>query len=179
MSSSRHIQEWYRQTFDTHYNGLCNYALAIVKDEQTAEDVVQAVYLNVWERREQLFGEEKIRHFLLRAVKNKCIDHWRQARKIDHMENMPEQGVAPASPDGGAEDQELKALLSAAISSLPEKTRQVFLGSRRDGLTYVEIAEDQGISVKTVENQMSRALRLLREYFQDRPWMWLWFFLWW
>lgn len=176
MPSAPHIQQWYRQTFDTHYNGLCNYAMAIVKDEQTAEDVVQAVYLNVWERRENLYGEEKIRHFLLRAVKNKCIDHWRQARRVNHMEKMPEQGVAPNQTDGGAEDQELKALLSAAISSLPEKTQRVFLLSRRDGLTYKEIAEDQDISVKTVENQMSRALRLLREYFQDKPWIWLWFF---
>lgn len=161
-------EAWFNDFFHSQYNGLCNYAFSFLKDEDLAQDVVQTAFVNAWEKREQLMDSEHPERWLLRVVKNKSIDRLRKGKRLVEMEEeMLEQ------PDTSTNEEDSKAdLLNHAywaISQLPEKTRAVFLLSRQQGLTYKEIAEEMGISPKTVENQMSRALRLLREALQAMP----------
>jgi RNA polymerase sigma-70 factor (ECF subfamily) len=161
-------EAWFNDFFHSQYNGLCNYAFSYLKDEDLAQDVVQTAFVNAWEKREQLMDSGHPERWLLRVVKNKAIDRLRKGKRVVGMEEeMLEQ------PDNSSteEDTHTELLRHAhwAISRLPEKTRAVFLLSRQQGLTYKEIAEEMDISPKTVENQMSRALRLLREALQSMP----------
>ncbi len=156
-------KEAYNQLFESSYSSLCNYAYAIVKDYDEAEDIVQGVFVNFWNNENKEEIEAKAKHYLVRAVKFKCIDYQRKEivkrkheKEIIHITDIWEE-------EEESENTRLKDTLMLAISELPEKTRAVFMMSKLDGLSYKEIAEDLEISPKTVENQMGRAFRHLRE----------------
>lgn len=156
-------KEAYNQLFESSYSSLCNYAYAIVKDYDEAEDIVQGVFVNFWNNENKEEIEAKAKHYLVRAVKFKCIDYQRKEivkrkheKEMIHVTDIWEE-------EEETENTRLKDTLMLAISELPEKTRAVFMMSKLDGLSYKEIAEDLEISPKTVENQMGRAFRHLRE----------------
>lgn len=156
-------KEAYNQLFESSYSSLCNYAYAIVKDYDEAEDIVQGVFVNFWNNENKEEIEAKAKHYLVRAVKFKCIDYQRKEivkrkheKEMIHVTDIWEE-------EEESENTRLKDTLMLAISELPEKTRAVFMMSKLDGLSYKEIAEDLEISPKTVENQMGRAFRHLRE----------------
>ena len=156
-------KEAYNQLFESSYSSLCNYAYAIVKDYDEAEDIVQGVFVNFWNNENKEEIEAKAKHYLVRAVKFKCIDYQRKEivkrkheKEMIHVTDIWEE-------EEETENTRLKDTLMLAISELPEKTRAVFMMSKLDGLSYKEIAEELEISPKTVENQMGRAFRHLRE----------------
>jgi RNA polymerase sigma-70 factor (ECF subfamily) len=145
---------------------LCNYAAKIIKEDGVVEDIVQNVFISIWESGK--FDKiENHEGFLLRAVKYKCIDYLR-LKKITSdipLETISEQTPPKTSSDIAEED--IEPLLHFFASKLPPKTREVFLLSRKSGMTYKEISVELDISVKTVENQMGRALRILRKVLKD------------
>jgi RNA polymerase sigma-70 factor (ECF subfamily) len=151
--------------FNQYYSPLCNYATKIISDSTIAEDIVQDLFIQLWEN-EKLENIENTERFLLRATKYKCIDYLRTKRiNIEiSLENLPE---IIYTKDKDINEEDIEPLLHYYTSKLPPKTREVFLLSRKSGLTYKEIANDLNISVKTVENQMSRALRIMRELLKD------------
>jgi RNA polymerase sigma-70 factor (ECF subfamily) len=151
--------------FNQYYSPLCNYATKIISDSTIAEDIVQDLFIQLWEN-EKLDNIENTERFLLRATKYKCIDYLRTKRiNIEiSLENLPE---IIYTEDKDINEEDIEPLLHYYTSKLPPKTREVFLLSRKSGLTYKEIANDLNISVKTVENQMSRALRIMRELLKD------------
>ena len=151
--------------FNQYYSPLCNYATKIIADSTIAEDIVQDLFIQLWEN-EKLENIENTERFLLRATKYKCIDYLRTKRiNIEiSLENLPE---IIYTEDKDINEEDIEPLLHYYTSKLPPKTREVFLLSRKSGLTYKEIANDLNISVKTVENQMSRALRIMRELLKD------------
>jgi len=151
--------------FNQYYSPLCNYATKIISDSTIAEDIVQDIFVQLWEN-EKLNNIENTERFLLRATKYKCIDYLRTKRiNIEiSLENLPE---IIYTEDKDINEEDIEPLLYYYTSKLPPKTREVFLLSRKSGLTYKEIANDLNISVKTVENQMSRALRIMRELLKD------------
>ena len=151
--------------FNQYYSPLCNYATKIISDSTIAEDIVQDLFVQLWEN-EKLENIENTERFLLRATKYKCIDYLRTKRiNIEiSLENLPE---IIYTEDKDINEEDIEPLLYYYTSKLPPKTREVFLLSRKSGLTYKEIANDLNISVKTVENQMSRALRIMRELLKD------------
>jgi RNA polymerase sigma-70 factor (ECF subfamily) len=151
--------------FNQFYSPLCNYATKIISDSTIAEDIVQDLFVQLWEN-EKLENIENTERFLLRATKYKCIDYLRTKRiNIEiSLENLPE---IIYTKDKDINEEDIEPLLHYYTSKLPPKTREVFLLSRKSGLTYKEIANDLNISVKTVENQMSRALRIMRELLKD------------
>lgn len=155
----------YNKIFEESYSSLCNYAYAIVKDYDEAEDIVQGIFVNFWnnEKKDELV--DKVKQYLVRSVKFKCIDYQRKAivkRKYEK-EALHTQEAIVQEPFSEDEEVGMKDALMLAISELPEKTRDVFMLSKLDGLSYKEIAEHFDISPKTVENQMGRAFRHLRE----------------
>jgi len=150
----------FKSILDSYYSPLCHYALKHVGSIQVAEDLVQDLFLQLYERN-ALNGISHLDRYLIKSVKFKCIDYHRNKRKYrevsfeDYM-NEPTEASSELSED------EIEPMMHYFAAKLPEKTREVFLLSRNEGKSYKEISEELNISVKTVEGQMGRALRQLR-----------------
>lgn len=152
------------QVFREFHAPLCRYALGIVGDPENAEEVVQDVFLRIWEKRETLRITVSLKSYLYRAVHNGCINQIESNKKKVRLDEAPMKIVHQAGqPDPGIQQKELEQAIGRAIGSLPEQCRRVFELSRFEKLKYSEIAGVLGISVKTVENQMGKALRVMRE----------------
>jgi RNA polymerase sigma-70 factor (ECF subfamily) len=155
----------FEQIFHAYYSPLCNYAAKILNDDDLAEEVVQDLFVQLLEKG-TLDTVEHLDRFLLRSTKFKCIDFLRKHQKAQLIsyEQKPEE--EPADDELASEEQ-IDALFHYFVAKLPIKTREVFLLIRKSGLTYKEAAEELDISVKTIENQMSRALRKMRDILKD------------
>lgn len=157
-----------RDAFDTifraHYPSVVAVAERIAGERAVGEEVGQDVMLELWRRRETVSVEESLRAYLVRAARNRALNHLRHERM--KVRTAPfaagETVTAPEAPARLAEA-EIDAAVREAVSTLPERCREVFELSRGAGLRYAEIADTMGISVKTVEAQMGKALRILRE----------------
>ena len=148
--------------FRLNYRPLCMFALHYLQDADLVEDVVQECFTVLWEKLEQGADVANRRAYLYMAVRNRCLDHLRR-------KGLPTESLRPYDTYGIIDDDDaeersvMEAKLWTAIDSLPEKCRQVFLMSKRDGLKYEEIAQELGISENTVRNQISKALKTLKE----------------
>jgi len=134
-----------------------------------AEEMVQGAFIAVWERHDTLEVHTSIKSYLYRAVHNSCLNRVKHLKvRLKHEETVKYQSDAVQS-DASDEmvEKELDAIMANAIDALPSQCRQVFRLSRFENLTYAEIAQQMGISVKTVENHMVKALRVLREKLKD------------
>lgn len=149
--------------FEKEYNRLLlplgMYALRIVMDVSEAEDIVQNVFVNVWNHIQQGYEPENLKSYLYRAVRNASLKFLFKEEKnteedIENAEDVTEEAVDTSERD---------ARLWQAVNALPPKCREVFLMSKRDNYSYKEIAEALGISVKTVENHLTKAMKSLRE----------------
>lgn len=162
---TRMTRSEYNSLFEQQYSSLCNYAYAIVKDYDEAEDIVQGIFVHFWKTKKSEPLMEKAEHYLVRSVKFKCIDYQRKQsvkRKYEQEILHTQDDIVQPEDENNAKTN-MKDVLMMAIAQLPEKTREVFMMSKLDGLKYNEIAEHLKISPKTVENQMGRAFRHLRE----------------
>jgi RNA polymerase sigma-70 factor (ECF subfamily) len=157
--------------FLAYYEKLCQYAARYISSHDVVEDLVQDVFLSLWRRRSDLRSELDVRPYLYKAVRNEALKYLNRQRvrkrpdtqqRLDRQEL--EKRLAQAAPDEELEHQEFEAAVQAAIETLPERRREIFNLSRRNDLTYSEIAELLDISVKTVETQMGRALRFLEKH---------------
>jgi RNA polymerase sigma-70 factor (ECF subfamily) len=143
---------------------LINFARRFVGETETAENLVQDVFLKIWEHRAKLNPELNIKTYLYTAVRNQAFNYLRHLNvKRQSAEHLSSEVVEIKSPDNELAQKELAESIQAAVSELPEKRRIIFSMNRFDGLTYAEIAEIQNISIKTVETQMGRALQFLRK----------------
>lgn len=157
-----------RDAFDTlfhaHYPRLVGLAESMLRDRGSAEEVVQDVMLELWRRRDSLRLQTSLSAYLYRSTRNRALNHLRHARVQRRAEPyLIEESTPPTATDRKAVQAEIDAALREAVASLPERCREVFELSRMAGLRYAEIAETMGISIKTVEAQMGKALRILRE----------------
>jgi RNA polymerase sigma-70 factor (family 1) len=159
----------FEHVFKAWYQPLCNYGCSLMKDMDEAEEVVQNVFFNIWNKRESLAINMSIKSYLYRAVHNDCLN------KIKHSKVRTLYAEDYKSRNsGGFEDsaslidaKELNKRINEAIEGLPEQCGIVFRLSRFEHLKYSEIAEQLDISVKTVENHMGKALRILRESLKE------------
>ncbi len=149
--------------FKEHYSYLCKSVYRYVKDGSTTEDIVQNVFMKLWTKRESINVKTSFKPYLRRMAINEAISYLRGLKRYSEPDLIPE---AMTDANDNVERQYLQSELSEqvrnAIDSLPPKCRTVFLLSRYEELTYKEIAEKMEISPKTVENQMSKALKVLR-----------------
>ena len=156
-------REAFEQFFRGWYPRLADYAVRIVGNRDAAEDAVQDVLIALWERRAKLPEGNALVGYLFRSVRNRSLNQLRQRRTqgkwLATLE--PEPTLAPEA-ETGIEDQELDRAYRAALGEVSPRGREVFLLSRDHGLSYPQIAETLGISVKTVETLMGRVLRALR-----------------
>lgn len=152
--------------FRLHYRSLCGFALGYLKDTDQAEDIVQELFVRLWQDRESLSIQSSVKSYLFTAVRNRCLNAIAVNKR---MRSLDEEADGQIAGEGRGEDDlaERAARVHAAIETLPTERRKVFRLSRNEGLKYHEIAERLGISVKTVENQMGKALKTLREELAD------------
>jgi len=162
-------EQVFETIFRTYYERLCNYANTILNDMDEAEEMVQSAFLNVWEKHDTLEIHTSVKSYLYRAVHNSCLNrvkHYKVRKTYgDSVKNQTELLHDDASQD--LVGRELDSIVANAIDSLPDQCKLVFKLSRFENLTYAEIAEQLGISVKTVENHMVKALKVLREKLKD------------
>ena len=152
--------------FERFYSPLCNYAYTLIRHDQDAEDVVQSLFIELWEKRSNTLLPAEPGFFLLRATKNRAIDHLRRKARTPQTIGSVEEVIGYSyDPNQVDTTHTMAELLPFAIDQLPPKTREVLLMSRQQEKSYKEIAAALDISVKTVEGQMSRAFRILREFF--------------
>lgn len=152
----------FERVFKTHYGPLCAFAMGYLKDKDATEEVVQQVFYNVWDRRKTTNITSSFKAYLYQAVRNHCLNTLKheQVKASAHGELL--RGEEPGE-ENNLESIELKERIDAAISELPTERQKIFRMSRFEELKYKEIAEKLQISVKTVENQMGKALKHLRE----------------
>jgi RNA polymerase sigma-70 factor, ECF subfamily len=155
----------FEEVFRAHYARLAEYAAGLVGSRDVAEDVVQEVFVTLWTRRQQVSTPDNLVAYLFRSVRNRGLNQLRHERLVsDFRARSGAEGAPQALPaDRLAESAEIAEAVARAVRQLPPRTREVFELSRDRGLTYPEIAGTLGISVKTVETLMGRALKAVRE----------------
>jgi RNA polymerase sigma-70 factor, ECF subfamily len=166
----------FENIFKNYYQRLCSYAHSIIYDLDEAEETVQNTFLILWEKRETIDIHTSMKSYLYQAVHNSCLNrikHYKVRRKYG--EDMKRE--AEVVFDNASQlllDKEIEKQMNLAIESLPKQCKAVFKLSRFESLTYAEIAEQLNLSVKTVDNHMVRALKLLRVKLKDYLPLLLW-----
>jgi len=156
-----------------------------VRDHEASEDIVQQVFMKFWDKRERLNPTLEVKPYLFVAVKNTSLNYLKVSKRTAGMEDEQFINLNPEkrTAEDDMELQELEATLQKVIKDLPPKCQQVFVLSRFEEKSYKEIAAEMEISVKTVENQMGKALRKLREGLQRYRSLSIWAaminFFWW
>lgn len=154
--------ESFDDLFRYNYRPLCLYALHYLQDVDLSEDIVQESYTALWEKLQEGTHVLNRKSYLYMMVRNRCLDHLRK-------KGLPTESLKPYDTYGiidedDAQERSLtEARLWTAIDNLPEKCREVFILSKRDGLKYEEIAQELGLSINTVRNQISKALKLIKD----------------
>lgn len=161
-------KEAYEFLFKKYYSALCHYANKYLKNDHTSEDVVSQLFCTLYLRRDEIVVGS-LAPYLFRAVRNSAINYLRDNRQLlslDTINNVSGPGdyqfEVQEEISGSLMAQEVEDVVNKALEALPEQCRAVFMLSRFESLTYRQIAEKLGISVNTVETQMSRALKKLR-----------------
>ena len=158
----------FEDLFKSHFVYLCNFAFQYVADMDTAKDITQKIFVNLWENRDKIKPEQSIKSYLFTSVKNRCLNHIRDHKKYrSRILDIDIHDLDLACENDHLAVEELQHKIDKALLQLPEKCREVFKLSRYQDKKYKEIAEILDISVKTVEAHMSRALRSLRADLQD------------
>ena len=160
-------EEAFRILFYDFFAPLCVFAHRYLEEMETCEDIVQETFYRIWKNRKDLDIQISARNFLITSVRNACLDLIRK-QEIEKrwIEKRLEEDIEEEYEDLYT-TQELESLLNQALDKLPEQIASTFRMNRFDGKTYVEIAEEKQISVKTVEAYMTRALKFLRIELKD------------
>jgi RNA polymerase sigma-70 factor (ECF subfamily) len=146
-----------------YHKYLIGLAYNIVRDKDSAKDIVQEVFAKLWRNRETLQFGDQIKHYLFKATSHTSLNYLRSQRKIYRIEDFERiKDIASSAGTETASFKELELRSRQAIDRLPPQCKMIFLLSRQEGLKYHEIADTLGLSVKTIENQMGIALEKLR-----------------
>ncbi|MFO7262438.1 MAG: RNA polymerase sigma-70 factor [bacterium] len=151
--------------FRAHYSRLCDFVNCYVRSPETASDLVQDLFVHLWERCDAGDVPLLTTAYLYTAARNRALKHLRHRRVVARWAERVASAPLPTGPqaDERLRTREMAEAIRRAIDALPDRCRQIFLLSREKYLSYAEIAEVLGISVKTVETQMWRALKSLRK----------------
>lgn len=154
----------FEQVFKSHFKALHAYACTILKDESQAEELVQHVFFKLWEKKEQVNITQSVQAYLYRSVYNECLNYLKhqKVKKAHQSHTLYTSGSASEPVSKGLVAKELQQKINEALKQLPEQCRTIFQMSRFEELKYREIAEKLNLSIKTVENQMGKALKIMR-----------------
>jgi len=155
----------FEELFRSSYGSLVKYARTLIKDHDTAEEIVQDLFFKLWQNKEKLKIESSLNGYLFRSVHNRCLHYIEHQKVVErHAQEMSyEQTITAESPSDILHYKELQAKIARTIEGLPERCGQIFCMNRYEGLKYSEIAEKLSVSVKTVEANMGKALKEFRK----------------
>jgi len=155
----------FESLFRSSYISLVRYAKTLIKDHDTAEEIVQDLFFRLWQDKEKLNIESSLNGYLFRSVHNKCLHYIEHNRVIErHAEEMSySQSESQESPSDILNYKELQEKIASILERLPERCGKIFTMSRFEGLKYSEIADKLSVSIKTVEANMGRALKEFRK----------------
>lgn len=157
----------FKYLFETHYEKLFHFALTYVNHKEIAEEIVQDVFITIWNKRKELDITSSVKAYLFTSVKNRSISYLRQHLKLaDITDNEHNIVSLYQSADYKIEGDELELYVQKAIDLLPDKCKIIFSLSRNSGLTYKEIAKELGISTETVKTQIGIALKKIKLYLE-------------
>lgn len=159
----------YTYLIDTYHHKLCVYANSLVKNVYSAEDIVQNVFIKVWEQRTRLKTNHAIKSFLYKLVYNEFIDLYRKNQSLFSLEKSYYDALnAIVLEDDSESLQHVINVVNKEIQNLPPKCKEVFILSKKEGLTNIEIAEHLDVSIKTVEAQITKAFSILRSSLDEK-----------
>jgi len=171
----------YRMLFDEYFTDLCNFLNLYLHNRSFAEEIALEIFTYIWEKRESLEIKSSLKGFLFTSAKNRAISFFRR-EKQHHFKQLgieDELQELDVSSQQFLENKELKELIDKAIEALPEKSRQIYRMAWEENLSHKEIADQLGITPKTVENHVGIALRKLRTslqpYYQQIFILWILF----
>ncbi len=150
----------FEKLFNEHFEAIRNFVYFKTGDRQLAEDISQDVFIKVWEKRDEII-EDKVKYLLYTIANNLSLNYIKHLKIVFNFRNAFIEKHEFESPEHIMVQNEFRESLQAAIDALPEKQRVVFLMNRIEKLTYSEIAERLGLSVKAIEKRMSQALKEL------------------
>lgn len=161
----------FEKLFRAYYKRLHGFAYSYVNQRETAEDVVQSVFLKIWDQRENWNPPGTVKQYLFVAVRNEVLNKIRHQQVVsdarDEIAHVFKKSGSQSLPEEDPDVEELRRKIQDGIDNLPVRCRQIFLLNRRGGLTYAEIAEYLDLSINTVTTQMGRALQSLRNHLSD------------
>jgi len=165
LQNNKYIKQKYEQLFREYFTSLTYFSQKYVGDLDTAKEIVHNVFIKVWEKRECFDFDKSSKSYLFTSVYNRSLNYLRDQKKFASEEEAlhSDEGIN----NDHLEAAELESKIWKVINSLPEKCKEIFIANRFEEKKYAEIAEEKGISVKTVETQMSKALKVLREHLKD------------
>lgn len=162
-------EQVFKKVFENEYENLCRYALSYLGDEHMAEDVVQNTFIKIWEKKRELLNNDQIKYYLVTAVRNNCISELRKNKtnKITEYTTLAEPEPEPFFSKMLQQemDSERKEKIVNALDKLPPRCREVFLLIKLHSMSYKQAAETLDISIKTVENQMGKAISIFRNMY--------------
>jgi RNA polymerase sigma-70 factor, ECF subfamily len=157
----------FKQVFDACYEDLCGYAFSILRSTHEAEDIVQGIFMKLWEKRTELDVKQTIRSYLFRSVFNQCMN---RLEYVGVRTKYARYKQTIGSNDAKLPEvfvDELDERIRQAIEKLPSQCRAVFVMSRYEELRYAEIAERLDISVNTIQNHVCKAIKILKQELKD------------
>jgi len=159
-------EDAFKYFFDTYYDDLCNFVNGYMRDEALSEDIVQSIFVFLWENKGSLPPDCSVKSYLYSASKNKSLNFLRnQKNKLRIVEKLGRSAdyIEDAS-DQFMEFDELKRIIGNAVDQLPDRCKKIYQLRRDEGLTNKEIGKKLGITVKTVEKQITIAIKKLKEH---------------
>ena len=159
----------FEQLFKKYYNELCGYAYQYFKDRDTVEDIVQDLFYKLWQKRERLEIRSSFRAYLYKAVYNNTLQVLKEKNSLQPIEDQQGRYEVILSDEifETVESKEVLQIIEKTLENMPERVRKIFELSRFEGLRYREIAEHLSISIKTVEANMGKALKIFRKSLRD------------
>lgn len=153
----------FEKVFHHYYQNLCVFASKIIQDDDSAEEIVQDLFVKIWEKRHEIEIKTSLKNYLVRSVKNQCLNYIKHNKiREEHAKTILSEKEGVPEKDDFIEI-DLLQKIEESINELPKKRQEIFRLSREEGLKYREIAEKLNVSIKTVETQMGLAMKTLRE----------------
>jgi RNA polymerase sigma-70 factor (ECF subfamily) len=151
--------------FRSSYTSLVKYAGTLIRDLDTAEEIVQDLFFKIWQDKEKLNIGSSLNGYLFRAVHNRCLHHIEHRKVVEKYakEISAAEHQVTQNPSDLLQYKELQAKIASILERLPERCGKIFCMNRFEGLKYTEIAEKLSVSVKTVEANMGKALKEFRK----------------
>ena len=154
----------YSLLFETYYRVLSVFASKYVTDLETAREIVQDLFVHIYENRDTLVITTSLKSYLYHSVRNRCLNHLKQLKTREkHLDMLKSEAAESLDPDALYSETELEYRVFQIVSDLPSRCQAIFIMSRVEGKKNSEIADGLKISVRTVETQISKALRILRQ----------------